>query len=216
MEIHDLKRRLASLFAVAFSSLTPFSQLYSAKELEEEESANSTPEGKERKKSGKGLHRNIIEAGKCFGYQCFVTKDSERRAIAYRAFSACSIMQLTERALKAIIERHPVLRDKLNSALKDAIQRQTASDDVLTNQVHRLQKKNSLFHALQINLMNSDKRANLANALNRGETVKKVIADENELKKVAEAKWALKEENDEAEGDGCEGKEEEKMKVEEV
>ena len=123
------------------------------------------------------------------------------QAIAYRAFSACSVMQLTERALKAIIERHPVLRDKLKAALKEAIQRQTASDDVLTNQVHRLQKKNSLFHALQTNLMNSEKRGNLAKALDRGHTVKKVMEDADaEAMKEGDEEEEDEEEEEEAEG----------------
>jgi hypothetical protein len=102
--------------------------------------------GIDTEKSTKGLHRKIIEAGKCFGYQCFVaeSESSGRKAppTAYRAFTSCSIMLLTEYAMKSIIERHPVLREKLKEALKQAILRQTASDDVLNAQVQKFKKKN--------------------------------------------------------------------------
>ena len=105
-----------------------------------------TDHGVDSEKSTKGLHRKIIEAGKCFGYQCFVA-ESESSGLkapptAYRAFTSCSIMLLTEYALKSIIERHPVLREKLKRALKQAILRQTASDDVLNAQVQKFKKKN--------------------------------------------------------------------------
>ncbi|GMH84089.1 hypothetical protein TL16_g09811 [Triparma laevis f. inornata] len=141
-----------------------------AEELEKEKEE----EEKKKKEHGKGLHRNIIEAGKCFGYQCFVTKDRDRKPMAYRAFSDCSIMVLSEIALKAIIERHPVLRDKLSDSLRMSIVRQTASDDVLSKQVHKLQKKNSLFHALQTNLMKGVKTGDLARALQKDATVQQI------------------------------------------
>lgn len=97
------------------------------------------------------LDRKIIESGKCFGYQSFLDA-SEVPTVAYRAFSSCSVMILQEADLKVIIERHPVLRDKLQRALKTAIQKQTANDEVLNQQVNKLQKKNSLFAALQVGL----------------------------------------------------------------
>ena len=104
---------------------------------------------------GIGLDRKIIEAGKCFGYQSFVAdgaSDVEKPSIAYRAFVACSVMLLTEYALKAIIERHPVLREKLRKSLEEAILKQTATVDRLSRQVETLKKKkertNSLFSSL--------------------------------------------------------------------
>jgi len=85
-------------------------KLYSTNHLS---AGSGAKEGEE----GKGLHRKIIEAGKCFGYQCFVaeSENSGKKPppTAYRAFTACSIMLLTEYAMKSIIERHPVLREKL-------------------------------------------------------------------------------------------------------
>lgn len=54
-----------------------------------------------------GLKRHIIESGKCFGYEGFVTTRSGEKkfpAIAYRAFSNCSIMQLGELEVSGLDE----------------------------------------------------------------------------------------------------------------
>jgi len=109
-------------------------------------------EDSQNKKSDDGLKRHIIESGKCFGYEAFVTSDTGEKmfsTVAYRAFSNCSIMQLGELELRTIIEKHPVLREKLFLALKNSIIKQTAKEEVLEAQVKKLNKKNNLFSALQ-------------------------------------------------------------------
>ncbi|GMH86577.1 hypothetical protein TrST_g13891 [Triparma strigata] len=158
------------------------------KNNKDDEDDEAEKRASEKKEQGKGLHRNIIEAGKCFGYQCFVTKDKDRKPMAYRAFSDCSLMVLSEVALRSIIERHPVLRDKLRESLRKSIIRQTASDDVLSKQVHKLQKKNSLFHALQTNLMKGVKTGSLARALEKDATVQQIEIEDDQTgkKKAAE------------------------------
>ncbi len=132
-------------------------------------------------KQESGLHRNIIESGKCFGYQCFLDeKDGvKRNPIAYRAFSNCAVMSLKEHDIKSIIDRHPVLRDKLLEALKRAILRQTASDEVLNAQVSKLQKKNSLFAALQTGLKKNVKTGALEQALKHGTSVDQLNVEQS-------------------------------------
>lgn len=120
---------------------------------------------------GDGLHRRIIEAGKCFGYRCFLRNSTKEVPIAFRAFSSCSIMMLVESDLRMIIDRHPVLRMKLKSELKAAIKRQTASDDALNTQVKKMAKKNSLFAALQSGLKSHVKTGELQKAIDKGGTV---------------------------------------------
>jgi hypothetical protein len=120
-----------------------------------------------------GLHRNIIEAGKCFGYQCFLNNVADQPTVAYRAFSSCSVMILREADLKNIIERHPVLSSKLQKALKAAIEKQTSNEDMLNSQVNKFQKKNSLFAALQVGLK-KNAHAEMVKAIETGKTVEEV------------------------------------------